>query len=477
MSREAAAHADLRGYPANDVAADVVEKTFEPVSGWRPSAPRLRVRAFAGLMALDSITIISSFAAANWMRNSPPNPAATLFGFAVLAIYMLIAGNRHAFAADALRSPFSAISRGVRALVIAIAAAILAAFLTKTSVAFPRLTIGMGAVAAVVGMCVFRYWFVTHLDTIVGGNPFQTVVIVDGAAKPPKGDFPVVVVSDHELDPTFNDPRMYLRMAEKLNGADRVLVVCEPARRLAWARALKGANVQGELYMPELEALLPTGIAIDHGSPSVIVASGPLNLADRATKRAFDLVVAVSALVVLSPLFLAVALWIKLDSKGPVLFRQERIGRANQMFKILKFRSMRVDDCDDVGARSTSRDDDRVTRVGRFIRRTSIDELPQLLNVIRGDMSIVGPRPHATASKAQDKLFWEVDQRYWERHAAKPGLTGLAQVRGFRGATAREIDLRNRLASDLEYLQGWSIWRDLKILFFTARVVLHENAF
>ena len=123
------------------------------------------------------------------------------------------------------------------------------------------------------------------------------------------------------------------------------------------------------------------------------------------------------------------------------------------------------------------RGDQRVTRVGNFIRRTSLDELPQLFNVLRGEMSIVGPRPHALGSQAGDKLFWEVDDRYWERHALKPGLTGLAQIRGFRGATDREEDLAGRLESDLEYRDGWSLQRDIGIIFGTIRVLVHDRAF
>jgi lipopolysaccharide/colanic/teichoic acid biosynthesis glycosyltransferase len=138
---------------------------------------------------------------------------------------------------------------------------------------------------------------------------------------------------------------------------------------------------------------------------------------------------------------------------------------------------MRADLCDANGNQSTQRDDDRITRVGRIIRATSMDELPQLLNVLRGDMSLVGPRPHALGSLAGSKLFWEVDQRYWHRHACKPGITGLAQVRGFRGATHESKDLSNRLHADLEYLAGWSIWRDVAILFRTFRVLVHKNAY
>ena len=118
-----------------------------------------------------------------------------------------------------------------------------------------------------------------------------------------------------------------------------------------------------------------------------------------------------------------------------------------------------------------------MTRVGRFIRATSLDELPQLFNVLAGDMSLVGPRPHALGSLAGLELFWDVDQRYWHRHALKPGITGLAQVRGFRGATLQRDDLVNRLQADLEYFEGWSIWRDIGIMLATFRVVVHRNAY
>ena len=174
---------------------------------------------------------------------------------------------------------------------------------------------------------------------------------------------------------------------------------------------------------------------------------------------------------------LMTAIAIKLDSPGPVFFKQKRVGRGNALFDIYKFRSMRVESADPMGNQSTLPDDARVTRVGRFIRRTSVDELPQLLNVLFGSMSIVGPRPHALGSLAGDELFWDVDERYWHRHALKPGITGLAQVRGFRGATHRRTDLTRRLQSDLAYITGWSIWRDIGIMISTIRVIVHPRAY
>jgi polysaccharide biosynthesis protein PslA len=118
-----------------------------------------------------------------------------------------------------------------------------------------------------------------------------------------------------------------------------------------------------------------------------------------------------------------------------------------------------------------------VTRVGRFIRKTSIDELPQLFNVLLGDMSLVGPRPHALGSRAGEKLFWEIDPSYWQRHALKPGMTGLAQIRGFRGETPELKDLTQRLGADIEYQEGWTLWRDFRIMIATIRVLVHQKAF
>lgn len=147
------------------------------------------------------------------------------------------------------------------------------------------------------------------------------------------------------------------------------------------------------------------------------------------------------------------------------------------MFRMFKFRSMRTDLLDHSASKLTTRNDSRVTRVGKFIRKTSLDELPQLLNVLRGDMSIVGPRPHATGALAGDALYWEVTSHYWSRHAVKPGLTGLAQVRGFRGNTETDTDLLNRVQADLAYLESWSIWRDITLVMQTFRVLVHRNAF
>ncbi|SFO20883.1 exopolysaccharide biosynthesis polyprenyl glycosylphosphotransferase [Sphingomonas sp. OK281] len=436
-----------------------------------------------GILTVDIGCIVASYLAAVWLHGMiAATPAWAdvnwiLILVVLLPVFVLTTLNNQSYAAANLQDPFRSVSRGLQAYALAISAVIFIAFCLKTSDSFPRLVVSIGSGFALASLALGRFLFVRHMHAIIGGNPFSIVLLHDPGQRIPQGNFSVVISSDAYFDPDRHDPVMYDRLAQSLSGADRVIVACAPQRRLSWAQALKGANIQSEIFMPELDALAPLGISAHAQIPTVIIANGPLGLFDRFVKRGFDVALAMGALLFLMPMLILIAIAVKIDSPGPVFFSQIRIGRSNQMFRLMKFRSMRIDGCDGDGARSTARDDDRITRVGKIIRSTSIDELPQLLNVLKGDMSIVGPRPHALGSRAADKLFWEVDQRYWHRHAAKPGLTGLAQVRGYRGATLYEDDLRNRLQADLEYLEHWSIWRDIKIIVLTFRVLLHRNAF
>jgi Undecaprenyl-phosphate glucose phosphotransferase len=200
----------------------------------------------------------------------------------------------------------------------------------------------------------------------------------------------------------------------------------------------------------------------------------PLGRLQQIEKRAFDIAVASLALLALSPLFAAVALLIRLESPGPALFRQKRYGLNQEPFRIFKFRSMRAMD-DGRVVRQATRADARVTRLGYWLRRLSIDELPQLLNVLLGDMSIVGPRPHALA---HDQLYVEKLARYARRHNVKPGITGWAQVNGHRGEIANDSAMLARLEHDLYYVDNWSLWLDVKILVLTVfSRRAHSNAY
>jgi exopolysaccharide biosynthesis polyprenyl glycosylphosphotransferase len=198
----------------------------------------------------------------------------------------------------------------------------------------------------------------------------------------------------------------------------------------------------------------------------------------RISKWLFDKIIASIALILLAPVMAAVALAVKLDSRGPVLFRQKRYGFNNELIEVFKFRSMYTDRCDAAAAKLVTKDDPRVTKVGRIIRKTSLDELPQLFNVLLGDLSLVGPRPHAVQAKAGTQLYDEVVDGYFARHKVKPGITGWAQINGWRGETDTEEKIQKRVEHDLYYIENWSVFFDLYILLKTPLSLLKsENAY
>jgi putative colanic acid biosynthesis UDP-glucose lipid carrier transferase len=210
------------------------------------------------------------------------------------------------------------------------------------------------------------------------------------------------------------------------------------------------------------------------GAATFELQRAPLTRGERAAKRILDIVLAAVGVVVMAPFLLALSLLVWIESPGPILFRQTRGGFNGRAFQILKFRTMRVMEDGSTIAQAT-REDDRVTRIGRWLRRTSMDELPQLINVLLGDMSLVGPRPHALA---HDEQYSKLISSYPFRHHMKPGITGWAQVNGFRGETPTVSLMAQRVELDLWYVSNWNPWLDLRILMWTALVFFRSrNAF
>ena len=212
--------------------------------------------------------------------------------------------------------------------------------------------------------------------------------------------------------------------------------------------------------------------------PMLDIFDKPINDWDSVAKRAFDILLSIIGVIVFSPVMLVTAIAIKLDSKGPVLFKQKRHGFNNEIIEVYKFRSMYTDRSDPTAKQTVTKNDPRVTRVGRFIRKTSIDELPQFFNSLFGSLSLVGPRPHAIAAQSHNLLYNEVVDGYFARHKVKPGVTGWAQINGWRGEMDTNDKIRMRTEYDLYYIENWSLLFDLRILFLTPMRLLNtENAY
>lgn len=444
----------------------------------RQSKEGVRLALYCALLALDMMSISVGIMIGNVTRFSNPIAGAGIdLTSLLLPLYAIIAFSTRSYAIDVLQDVQVSVFRGLRAFLLTVSALLIILFTAKVSAELSRTVFLVGIPASALILGLVRHSFGGLVGRYHDWTFVREVLIVDGVTVRPRRGQIVVFSTLSGLSPSANDPDNYSRIGVLLENCDHVLIACRAESRVAWAQALKGSGVPVEVLTPELDHMGAFGIRRVGGRSAVLVAPGSLGFRDRSLKRALDLSVAVPALILFLPVLLSLAVAIKLTSPGPVIFRQPRLGQGNKIFRVLKFRTMRVEATDTKGALSTRQSDDRVTRVGQFLRRSSLDELPQLLNVIKGEMSIVGPRPHALGSTAGEYLFWHIDQRYWQRAAVRPGITGLAQVRGFRGATQCEEDLRGRLQADLEYLSDWSMWKDLVIILKTSKVLVHSKAY
>lgn len=399
----------------------------------------------------------------------------------LLPTYLLAALALHAYEMRSLRSFARAVFSSQLALGTAAAIAFSLAFALKVGEELSRLETGFTiVVVAVLLVAVRALGIATLLRFFRPVVEQRIVVLVDGIGTGRRAAGSMTTILDirqADMVPALSDPAFFDRLGRVARDVDRVVVsVDDPNERLKWADAMRLSGLDAEI-VADLGDVRPIALSNWQGHSTLVISRGPLNLGERLAKRAFDLVVTGALLVVLGPVIALFAVLVKLDSPGPAFFVQERVGRNNRKYRCYKLRSMRTDSNAANNLVLTARNDSRVTKLGRFIRMTSIDELPQLLNVLRGDMSLVGPRPHALGARAEGALYWELVPDYWSRHAMKPGVTGLAQVRGFRGATEQRTDIEHRVAADLEYINGWSLWLDVKILVMTARVAVHHNAY
>lgn len=451
------------------------------VTGERPAPYRLALRqklAF-GLVIGDLIAVVAGFGLAAYFRpGGDVGPAVRDFLFVLIPLFFVFSVYNNAHHPELSENYLASIRRGLASLGMAAIALALIMFFFKVSANYSRFVFGLGCFLAAVLICAARYVVVQQRKAVGLQSLYAVLSVFDGVRQNEAAGLCGINARAMGIVPDLTDAAAIGRLGRLAEGMDRIVVYCVPEHRRDWAAVLKTLDVPSEIVMPELDDLGALSLRTDsHGRASLLLNSGHLSWNQRVAKRTFDLLIALGLLVLTAPIFVAAAIAIKLDSRGPIFFRQDRIGLGNRVFRIWKFRSMHTELSDSNGTVSTVREDKRITRVGGFLRRTSIDELPQLLNVIGGSMSLVGPRPHASGSRAEEMLFWDIDHRYWYRHAVKPGLTGLAQVRGFRGSTLVKSDLVNRLHADLEYVINWSMLGDVRILLRTALVLVHRNAF
>ena len=392
----------------------------------------------------------------------------------IVPAYLFAAAALGCYRLNNLRTRLHSIVTGLAALTGAAGLAFTMAFAFQVGAVYSRLGTGIMLVCAALYLSLARFFYKAILDRLAKLIDPRVVVVGRALASPTAN----IEYVEPATSPNPADPHSLEQTYNQIRHADRVVLDFDNANeRMAWANFVRLIGIDAEIIEPHLRNISVLGINHWNGAPTLIVARGPMSFSERALKRAFDLVVSVALILLAGPLLLFLMVLIKIDSSGPAIFAQPRLGRNNVRYLCYKLRTMQADVGDQAGHRSTAREDDRITRLGKFLRRTSLDELPQLWNVIRGDMSLVGPRPHALGSTAEGKSFWEAVPDYWTRHAIRPGITGLAQIRGLRGATMAREDIEQRVAADLEYINSWSIWLDIGILLRTIRVVIHRNAF
>ena len=379
----------------------------------------------------------------------------------------------------------------IQAWALVIGAIIFIGFVTKTSAEFSReiiLTWTFTGLFAQVGG-YFLVWYVQVADreksvpTLIVGDGQLAAHLLDHINNNPwVPDQVVGVVADDEV--TCVDNTLVVGKLSDLSS----VIQSKGIRRVYLALPMHTSQKLQEIYeslnLNQVDIIWAPDIfgvdLMNHsvrelgGVPIISLSETPHVGSDAFVKTLFDYFVAALVLVITLPLLIVTAVLIKLSSQGPILFRQQRMGFDGKEFTVYKFRSMFLHDAQRGEVIQASRDDDRVTWVGRVLRRSSIDELPQLYNVLNGTMSLVGPRPHAIE---HSDFYGPKIKDYMRRHRVKPGLTGVAQVNGYRGETRNIEQMEGRIQHDIAYINNWSLWLDIKIIIKTLFVLIDENAY
>jgi Undecaprenyl-phosphate glucose phosphotransferase len=490
--------------PRNPEAQDDEFERLRRVAA-EPAAPAVSRVVIAGVVrAIETALIVVTGAAIYLLyivRNVGAQPGYLAVTIGVAAMAMIVFQSLQVFSAPAFRNPSRALFRIAGGWTAAFLVVFAGMFFLKLDGALSRVWVATWFVVGFGALAVERVILAQFVALLVrAGRLQQRAVIVGGGAigadllrELAKNDDAEVqllgVFDDRSDERSPNTVEGY----PKLGNVDDLVDFARSTRVDLVIFALPITAEQRILQMLRKLWILPIDIRLAaHANrlrfrprsysyvgkvPVLDLFDKPMADWDIVIKQSFDRAFGALALVALSPILAATALAIKLDSPGPVFFKQKRFGFNNELIEVYKFRSMRVDQLDPTAAKLVTRDDPRVTRVGRFIRKTSIDELPQLINVVfKGDLSLVGPRPHAVHAKAADRQYDEVVDGYFARHRVKPGITGWAQVNGWRGETDTQEKIQQRVEHDLYYIENWSILLDLYILAITPMSLLKTDS-
>ena len=472
-----------------------------------PHPRRVSPVIVAGLVRVGEIALLAVIGlviASAWVGLSDTfEDTRYLTAILATAIAAVVAAHRlELYGIAALTSPLRQLPRVAVAWTTAMAALVAAIFLLKTGIEFSRVWLLMWYVGGFAGLVSFRYAMSLAVHHWSRDGRLNRRAVIYGAG--PHGEALVAALeaddnSDVRICGIFDD-RGTDRVADNIRGYPRVgnitelvafcrttpvdlLIVSLPitaeTRLLQILKTLWVLPVDIRLAAHTNKLRFrPRAYSFIGNVPFIDLFDKPLADWDNLVKTVFDKVVATLALITLAPVMALVAMAVKVDSKGPVLFRQKRLGFNNELVDVFKFRSMYTDLSDADAAKLVCKGDPRVTPVGRFIRRTSLDELPQLFNVLMGTLSLVGPRPHALMAKAADQLYHDVVDGYFARHKVKPGITGWAQINGWRGETDTPEKIQRRVDCDLYYIENWSLFFDIYILLKTPIALLKsENAY
>ena len=349
------------------------------------SLHRRRLQCYLGLMVADMATLFFGFGLAGFLYLGRPGLNLSLvLAQLLLPVFLTIALYNGSYSLDTLKSVSLSITRGLTALAVSAAVVVFIAFYTKSSSQFSRVHFTLGVILSTLVMAWARLQMRAFIRWRCGARVLNELVIDDGGPALYLPGAYHVLARDFGLTPSLDDPHSLDRIGLVLRHADRVIVSSPPERRADWAIILKGAAVAGEVIDEAVARLSAQGARRAGGQGLLQVSVGPMGMRSRAIKRIFDVMFAGAALIVLSPVLLVAACAIFLEDRGPVFFVQRRVGCGNCFFPMIKFRSMTVNKEGVDGDKSASKDDQRITRIGRLIRATSIDELPQLFNVLRG---------------------------------------------------------------------------------------------